>query len=562
MADTASETDVLVIGGGIAGMVAANRAGELGKRVLVLERGEETLYPCNARWSGGTFHVHFTDPMASEEELRAAIRRATEGFTDTALGEALAADCGRLVRWLKREGIRMVNLGGYHTSVLAPPAGTAPGLAWKGQGGDVALQRLEANLNQRNGSLLRGVRATEIAPDGDGMRVWAMSADGPVSYTAGDVIIADGGFPADLELVAKHITPKADKLLQRNAGSATGDGLRMAQSLGAALTDGLDCFYGHLLCRDALTNDRLWPRPYLDSLVTAGLVVDRSGRRFAYEGNGGVYMANEVARLDDPLSAFVVFDHAIWTGPGAKSLVAANPHLVNGGGTLHRADSLEGLAALMEVSPEGLVETVADHNGALDGSQLEALSPPRRSDRHAPWPIAAAPFYAIPLCSGITHVMGGIRIDANGKVLREDGGTIGHLYAAGACTGGIEGGPAIGYVGGLSKSGVMGLRAAEHIARGRPGEDQSPVEQTAKSVQDSHENPAPTYPMLKRVVRYGNPASAVVALAVLAIGIAAAVAAKSMLMALAGTMAAGIVYFLARILVELVRLIMDMLVPQ
>src|SRR6202008_4790030 len=81
--------------------------------------------------------------------------------------------------------------------------------------------------------------------------------------------------------------------------TATGDGLRMAQAVGAA-TVGMDCFYGHLLSRDAMTNERLWPRPYVDALAVAGILVDGAGRRVADEGEGGVYLANAVARLEDP----------------------------------------------------------------------------------------------------------------------------------------------------------------------------------------------------------------------------------------------------------------------
>ena len=58
----------------------------------------------------------------------------------------------------------------------------------------------------------------------------------------------------------------------------------------------------------------------------------------------------------------------------------------------------------------------------------------------------------------------GIAIDADARVRRAAGGVIPGLYAAGATTGGIEGGPAIGYTGGLSKAAVFGFRAAQHAA--------------------------------------------------------------------------------------------------
>ena len=61
--------NVVVIGGGIAGMVAANRAAELGKRVAVLEQSTEVQYICNSRITYGTFHINFTSPDATEDEL-------------------------------------------------------------------------------------------------------------------------------------------------------------------------------------------------------------------------------------------------------------------------------------------------------------------------------------------------------------------------------------------------------------------------------------------------------------------------------------------------------------
>ena len=82
-------------------------------------------------------------------------------------------------------------------------------------------------------------------------------------------------------------------------------------------------------------------------------------------------------------------------------------------------------------------------------------------------PIAQAPYYAVPLCAGITYTMGGIAIDPDGRVQRQGGGAISGLYAVGATTGGLEGGSGIGYVGGLIRAATFGMRAAECIAGGR-----------------------------------------------------------------------------------------------
>jgi len=460
---TKTTCEVLVIGGGISGLVAANRAAELGKRTAVLERGTEDRYLCSSRYTGGTFHISFNDVMADKDKLADVIDKTTRGFARKDLAAAVAKDSSRLVRWLQAEGIRFVNLGHYHTFVLAPPSRTGPGLDWEGRGGDVLLRTLGANLEKRGGRILRGTRARALDLSTPGrIKVEAQQAGATVVFDTAAVVIADGGFPANIDLVRKHITPVPEKILQRNARTATGDGLQMAMAVGAA-TVGMDCFYGHLLSRDAMNNDKLWPRPYVDALVVAGLIVNAEGRRFADEGEGGVYMANAVARMADPLSASLIMDHAIWQGPGASPLVPANPHLPRAGGTMHSANTIVELASLMKVPAEQLQITVDLYNKAVESGTLQQLSPPRRTDRYKAWPIKTAPFYAVPLCTGITNTMGGLVVDKDGAVLDKNDAPIPGLYAAGGATGGLEGGPSIGYVGGLIKA-TIGLRAAEKIA--------------------------------------------------------------------------------------------------
>ena len=67
-------------------------------------------------------------------------------------------------------------------------------------------------------------------------------------------------------------------------------------------------------------------------------------------------------------------------------------------------------------------------------------------------PIRTAPFFAVPLCAGITYTMGGARHRCDARVQHRDGGAIAGLYAAGATIGGLEGGPVTGYTGGLAKA--------------------------------------------------------------------------------------------------------------
>jgi fumarate reductase flavoprotein subunit len=123
------------------------------------------------------------------------------------------------------------------------------------------------------------------------------------------------------------------------------------------------------------------------------------------------------------------------------------------------------LAEAAGLPPENLAGTVAEYNDAVRFNRLLTLLPERSG---APRRIETPPFFAIPICAGITNTMGGIAIDGHGRVKRPDGSAIAGLYAAGGTTGGLEGGGALGYVGGLIKACVFGLRAAEHFA-GRHG---------------------------------------------------------------------------------------------
>ncbi|MDB5820666.1 MAG: hypothetical protein JWQ11_4306, partial [Rhizobacter sp.] len=371
-------------------------------------------------------------------------------------------------KWLQSQGIRFIKGGteAHHNFVLSPPSLQRVGSDWKGRGGDVLLRTLEGALQRFGGRVLRGHRASKLLVENGRIAGLEGETAGGVAFSvkASSVVIADGGFQCDAALMRDHISPHPEQVLQRNARTGFGDGVRMAVQAGARLSD-MKGFYGHLQHRAALGNPALWPTPWADNIATAAIVVDRSGRRFADEGRGGVYLANRVAGLPDPLSAAVVFDRAIWEGPGTSRFRPANPFMEESGGAVFRAASLPELAALAGIDAEGLVRQVDEHNRSLRDGSLASLVPERSVAPYVPMPIVVAPFFAIPVVAGITYTMGGIAIDEWSRASTADGKPLSGLYAAGGSSGGLEGGEAVGYVGGLSKAATTGLRAAEHIVR-------------------------------------------------------------------------------------------------
>lgn len=471
-----TQADLVVVGGGVAGLTAANRAAELGCRVLVLEQGTEARYPCNSRIATGVLNVAHTDPHSDPAVLRQAIDFDTEGSAAPALADLLATNAGRAVQWLRSQGARLIKVPIHGTGrwMLAPPRTLSAGLDWKGRGPDVLLGTLTANLEKRGGALMLGTRARTLRLDGARcIGVTAQQGERSFEVAAASTLLADGGFQANPQLVARFISQQPDRLTQRNAGSSQGDALTMAEAVGARLTEATS-FYGHLLARDSLDNPGLWPYPTMDTLVGGAIMVDRAGRRFVDEGLGGIVLSNTLARLPDPLAATAVFDQAIWDSAGRAELVAPNPHLETAGGTVLRAADLAALAAAIDVPAAALQETVEVYNRAVLAEPGASLKPPRSSGRMFGesrgsskrvnlMPIAQPPFYAIRLVAGISYTMGGIEIDAQARVIARDGTPFPGLFAAGSCTGGLEGGPMSGYVGGFLKAVTLGLIAGETI---------------------------------------------------------------------------------------------------
>jgi fumarate reductase flavoprotein subunit len=560
--------DLVIIGGGLAGMTAGVRALELGLTALVIEKGEGEAYPCNSRQSGGVMHIGFLDPYRSTGDLTEVIVERTAGDTDRALAAALVGSGGRLLDWLRDKGALFVRFNeqeGYRWC-MAPPRSLRAGIDWQGRGPDVVMRGLVEQFQRGGGEFHSGTRAVSLVMEEDRcVGVVVEKTGGGETLTARHVLIADGGFQSNRELFEAHIGGDFDRVFQRGARSGMGDGMTMAVVAGAALTE-TNRFYGHVLCRDALHNDNVWPYPEIDALATSGIVVDGSGQRIVDEGRSGVYLANALAMQPAEAMLLAIFDAAIWEAPGKSARIPANPLLEEAGGTVLRADSLEKLAGLAGVDAAALLASADGYNEALTAGTLGQMPVPR-STTMKPWPIIKAPFMAIPICPGITYTMGGIAIDAQAQVLSEDGSPIQGLLAAGAATGGLEGGKDAGYIGGLMKAGVFGLIAAERVealkrAREGRGDDTSPDVPAEAVPRRARPDRLAKYPMLRGIVRYGK-----------AGGVTLSVLAASLVLwlfwptlenwAIPFAVLAGLVTgIVALSFVELVRLITDMLLPE
>ena len=455
--------DLAIIGGGFAGLTAANHAAIAGLKPVVLEAGSDDLYMCNSRVCTGALHVAFRSPEDAAGDLLDAIQSQTSGTARDDLARAVADNAQATIDWMREEGCEFMQhpRRAYGLPMMAPGRAMRAGLDWENSGPNLFLQALGEKLAARGGALRRRARVSRILMDGGA--VTGVELVGGEQIAAKAVVVADGGFQADAGLIGEHITAAPDKIRQRNTQTGQGDGMRMAMAIGAAGV-GLDKFYGHVLSIDAMNSEKLWPYPQVDVICAKGVVVTPDGKRFADEGLGGIYMANAIAGLADPLSAVAVFDASVWEDAKESDIVPPNPALVDNGGTVLQADTLEELAQKAGIDGAGLSATADEFNGLVRAGSAPALTPERTTMTYPAQTIEKAPFFAIPLCAGITVTSGGLSVDGRARVLDGAGKAIPGLYAAGSVVGGLEGGPRAGYVGGLIKAFGIGRIAGQTIA--------------------------------------------------------------------------------------------------
>jgi succinate dehydrogenase/fumarate reductase flavoprotein subunit len=420
--------DLLVVGGGVAGMAAAAHAAARGARVTVLEKTER-LGGSGALSAG----IVWTAP--DEETFR---RVCADG--DPALGRALVEGFDEAVE-------------------RARGAGVAVSERWTGQMGfgvahrveiQALLERWRQTVVAAGGRIELGAAARELVLEEDGGVRGARVADSEIE--AGAVLLATGGFQCDPALVHAAIGPGAEDMLVRSHPGATGDGLRMARAAGAA--DGgapRGGFYGHLVPSPLSrwgADDFL---PLTQYHSRQGVLVNRDGRRFAEEWRGDEVSNQSVLRQPGS-RAILLFDERVRV---EHAVAAPYPH----GQVIDRLALAEEVGARVAHAPtlKRLIAEVAGWGVQADG--LAATLSAR------PDPLREPPFHALEVQPSITFTFGGVRADPDGRVLDGRGRPLPGLFAAGADVGGLQG---PGYVGGLVLGLVFGPRAAEAALNAAP----------------------------------------------------------------------------------------------
>jgi succinate dehydrogenase/fumarate reductase flavoprotein subunit len=429
--------DLLVIGGGMAGLSAAAFVVQNGGSAVLVEKGE---------LGGSAARAGFVWTAPTYEALREAI---PDG--DPELQRELVDGFAPAVDWIRSLGVEV------------QPAVTVLRF---GRGHQISmpnyLHSCEVTIRDDPDSELLLEAETErlLVEDGSVRGAIVRLASGELrELRAACTLLATGGFGGDPDLRAALIDPKARDLPLRANRFSRGDGLRLGRAAGAAFGPENAGFYGHLMAAGVQLREAD-DLPALSLFQSEHAVLfNLDAKRFVDETVGD--HLTTLALLEQPEARGLLISdqraHDLMSTPYVEGVLPTDffDNVYRRGARAAIAQDVAELAYLPEewgYDGEAVLQALLDFNRA---SGEGTVDPPRRHDSS---PVDQPPFYVVEAVPAITFTFGGLRIDTAGRVLYEDGEPIPGLLAAGADAGG---GYVRAYAGGLAWALVFGLRAAQ-----------------------------------------------------------------------------------------------------
>lgn len=443
-----NDYDVVIIGSGGTGLSAAIQANELGMKVAVLEKEKEL---------GGNTNRASSGMNAAETNVQlhhGVIDNVADFYHETYKDGGRLNDKDMLgyfvyhtapaIDWLADHDIKLDDItitGGMSKKRTHRPASMAP------IGGFLVKSLLEV-VAQEDIPVFNKTKVTKLRRADDGrVNGVEVNADGITKViNAKAVILATGGFGASKEYI-KRFRPDLESYKTTNQPGATGDGLKLAENVGAELMQ-MNLVQVH----PTVQQDN--PRVYLIGEAVRGegaIMVNGEGKRFVNELNTRKICANAITALPEH-SAYLIFDQ------GIRDHVKAIEFYDKVGLVVH-GETIEDLAKKINVDPSNLKQTVTTWNQAVENHDDAEFGRTTGMDRG----ITKPGFFAIHIAPAIHYTMGGIHITPKTQVLDGNGDIIKGLFAAGEVAGGLHGNNRVGG-NSIAETIVFGRQAGQQVA--------------------------------------------------------------------------------------------------
>ncbi|GKS81588.1 urocanate reductase [Ligilactobacillus pabuli] len=444
--------DVVTIGGGFACLAAAHRAAQLGASTVVVEK--MPMIGGNSQINGGVYAA-YTSKLAAglQKNLNLKPDTAEKHIKDTLAGGDFMGD-PKLVKNLVYGSPFYLNLL-LDNGLEVRPSLTRPGGHYgyrtytmkHGVGSDIV--KIQKKLAEEAGAqILVNTKLTQIyrEPNGKGAVVGIRvdTEDGPKTIRARKgVILATGGFSANVAMRTKQVPYLTADLPTTNHVGATGEGLTIAQEIGA---NTMQMSYIQLFPFADPNNGVLDAYAVIPfSGPSSGIIyVDINGKRYVNEGERRD-VCSKAAQDSAGFPTFSIFGQKIVDNDG----FIAPEQLKDGlaADRIFKADTIKELVDIINehtykghsvsMNADDLNATIKQHNGYIEQGQDPDFG--KVIDKEIMIKIEEGPYYAIPQWPSIHHTMGGITINEKTEVEDIWGKVIPHFYAAGEVTGGVHG---------------------------------------------------------------------------------------------------------------------------
>lgn len=433
-------SDVLVVGAGAAGIVAAIEAAASSARVTVVDAAPE---PGGTAQSAGGGTCIPGSPLQRELGLKDSPELALE---DWMAWGGPTADVAWARRYLDAAlpdvYHRLERLGVIWASIRPQEGNTVPRWHAPAGGGSAVMRALITEAN-RVGVQWRLATAVEelLVDGGSAIGVAARDAEGPVALRARSVLVATGGFANDSELVRAHaVVPEGTRVLLGGGQGARGAGHRMLAAVGAGFVN-MDAVWMYPFATpDPLSADP--DRGVAIRGMEGDIWVNRGGVRFHDEGRRGGLSGTAALLAQEGATCWAIIDAAI-----AERLVVADPtyrdgveprrervrELLETSPYVNRADTVRQLASRAGIDADALCATISDHNDARRSGV--DLDPDFGRSLTGLQPLSEPPYFAIQLLPLARKNLGGVLTDSFCRVIDAAGQVIDGLFAAGEVAG-------------------------------------------------------------------------------------------------------------------------------